>query len=62
MNNCNKKTEDYFEKYLEQLFHELMVIDSKFELYKSINEHKKDRLRELNIAPGFFNLVLNIIG
>ena len=49
----------YFEVYLRKLFHELTVLDTKFEIYRGINSHRTDRLEELNIAPAFFGIVLN---
>ena len=48
-----------FEKYLRILFQDLTRIDSLFELSIHIVNYRSNRLKELNIAPSFFSLVLD---
>jgi len=48
-----------FEKYLQTLFQDLTRIDSLFELSIHIDNYRSNRLKELNIAPSFFGLVLD---
>lgn len=48
-----------FEIYLSKMFNEITAIDSKFNLYENIYKSKQNNLKELNIAPGFFSLVLD---
>lgn len=45
--------------HIEKLLNEVVNVNSKFKLYKYIIERANDNLNELNIAPGFFNLVLD---
>jgi len=54
-NNSEKE----FEQYREALKNEIIRFASFLYLFKRINERSKDRIDEINIAPAFFQTVLN---
>jgi methyl-accepting chemotaxis protein len=45
--------------HMERLLNEVANVNSKFKLFRYITERRNDSLRELNIAPAFFSLVLD---
>ena len=45
------KNEDFIVNQIQQ-------IDNMFELYIHLHNSKRDKLKELNIAPGFFGLTM----
>ncbi|MBX4269092.1 hypothetical protein [Clostridium estertheticum] len=45
--------------HLEKLLNEVVNVNSKFNLFKFIKERQNDSLKELNLAPAFFSLILD---
>lgn len=56
--DCNKGKEEII-IHIEKLLNEVANVNSKFKLFKYITERRNDSLKELNIAPAFFSLVLD---
>jgi hypothetical protein len=50
------KPEARFEQYREALRVELMKLAAYVRLYRVLNERKRDRLAEMNLAPAFFTI------
>lgn len=53
----NTETEKKFEKYRSGLIEEARILVGCIALYRKLHERRKDRIREMNIAPAFFQLV-----
>lgn len=53
----NSETEKIFEKYRSGLIEEANILACCIDLYRKLHERRKDRLREMNIAPDFFQIV-----
>jgi hypothetical protein len=53
------KTEKYFEEYRKWLNNEIERVYCYFYVYKRLHERFEDRLEEMNLAPCFFQTVID---
>jgi hypothetical protein len=53
----NSETEKQFEEYRSGLIEEANILAGSIALYRKLHERRKDRVREMNIAPAFFQFV-----
>lgn len=53
--------EDKFKEYRENLYQEARKLSDYADLYRRLHERRKDRLDEMNMAPAFFQTVIDIL-